>query len=583
MAEKSAESASGAVAAVDSLTGLRFFAALAVIVVHALNLGLGRDAGYEQLASSAVSFFFVLSGFILTYVYDRRLNWGNVFEYYVARWARIWPLHVTCLIITAALLTSRGNLHWNGGTVWLFVANLFLVQSWFPVKDWPLSFNGPAWSISTELGFYLMFPLLLIVGRNHFRPILLGTAVVSLGTLAGLQCWASFFDQDFWLTASDIVYCHPLVRALDFVLGMAAGKWFLRQGGAIEAGNRQSTSWSRWCRDTLLELLAVGALLAVFWAASRSGPLHHWWIDRGLTLIAYWSLRGGAVLLPVAFLIWVLASSKGMLAQFLSQPLIVWLGEISFAFYLVQYSVIRFLDPWVSEGLLPPSVVVAMVIAISLALAIFLHLLIELPCRTMFRKAVAGEWNEVGRAIREIPGSLMKSGAALSAIGLIAIALNTGWFESDHQQATRKQLYNQLDATRLGEDQLRIEFDREAYLLNVSVKETPEKALEINLFWEVHPDCSRGRFLHVTDLEGKILYQIPIEEELFRRAASGERVSEKIVIEPKLLPEDGFVGIGFYNRYTGTAPIAGGKLTMNGRRLEIVQLKGGRFEAIPPQ
>jgi peptidoglycan/LPS O-acetylase OafA/YrhL len=576
---KPASSRTGA-AAIDSLTGLRFFAALSVIFVHALNQGLSRDAGYEQLAASAVTFFFVLSGFILTYVYDQRLTWAKVPEYLVARWARIWPLHVTCLVFTAALYMSRQYLPWNSETAWRFISNLFLVQSWIPIKDWPLSFNGPAWSISTELGFYLLFPLFLIFGRRRFWPILLGTALVSFGALAWLQ-YRAIHHPEFWPLASEIGYCHPLIRAIDFVLGMTTGKLFLSGASRQNLGGVQPSGLGRWCRDTLFELAALSLLVAVGWAASRSGPLHYWWVDRGLLLIDYWSLCGGALLLPFAFLIWVLAWSKGMLAQFLSQPLVVWLGEVSFAFYLVQNPVIRLLDPWVAEGFLPASLVVSMVIAISLAAAILLHITVELPYRTILREAVAGNWSKAGRALWEVPGNLMKSGAAVTAAGLIVIALNAGWFESDQQQYSRKQMFNRWEEAQLGKDYLRIVFDKEAALLSYSVKEAEDKGLELELFWEIHPDHSRGRFLHITDSAGKIIYQPLLQQETFARASPGERITEKILLKAKHIPADGQIGIGFYNRYSGTSPIVGGVLTMNGRRLELVRLQGGKFEAIP--
>jgi peptidoglycan/LPS O-acetylase OafA/YrhL len=577
---KPGSSRTGAAAAIDALTGLRFFAALSVIFVHALNQGLSRDAGYEQLAASAVTFFFVLSGFILTYVYDQRLTWAKVPEYLVARWARIWPLHVTCLVFTAALYLSRGYLAWNSETAWRFISNLFLVQSWIPILGWPLAFNGPAWSISTELGFYLLFPLFVLGGRRRFWPIVLGTAVISLGGLFGLQYWANN-QRDFWPLASEISYCHPLIRAIDFVIGMATGKWFLHRARTVEPAASHSSGLKGWCRGTLFELLAVGILLTVAWAASRSGPLHYWWIDRGLVLIDYWSLCGGALLLPFAFLIWVLAWSKGMLAQFLSQPLIVWLGEVSFAFYLVQNPVIRLLDPWVAEGFLPPSLVVAMVITISLAVAILLHLTVELPYRTILREAVAGNWSKAGRAFWEIPGNLMKSGAALASAGLIAIALNAGWFESGQQQYIRKQMSNRWEETRLGKDYLRILFDKEAALLSFSVKESAEKELEVELLWEVHPEHSRGRFLHVTDAEGKILYQPPLEKDRFAQAEPGAQFTEKIIIPANKVPKDGQIGVGFYDRYSGTSAITGGILSMNGRRLDLARLKGGLLEVVP--
>lgn len=576
---KPASSRTG-VTAIDALTGLRFFAALSVIFVHALNQGLSRDAGYEQLAASAVTFFFVLSGFILTYVYDQRLTWAKVPEYLVARWARIWPLHVTCLVFTAALYMSRQYLPWNSETAWRFIANLFLVQSWIPIKDWPLSFNGPAWSISTELGFYLLFPLFLIFGRRRFWPILLGTALVSFGALAWLQ-YRVIYQPEFWPLAGEISYCHPLIRAIDFVIGMATGKLFLFGVTHGTAGGVQSLGLRGWCRDTLFELTALGLLITVGWAASRSGPLHFWWVDRGLLLIDYWSLCGGALLLPFAFLIWVLAWSKGILAQFLSQPLTVWLGEISFAFYLVQNPVIRLLAPWVAEGFLPPSLVVAMVITISLAVAILLHLTVELPYRTILREAVASNWSKVGRAFWEVPGNLMKSGAAVSAVVLIAIALNAGWFESDQQQYIRKQMFNRWEETRLGKDYLRIVFDKEASLLSFSVKETANKELEIELLWEVHPEHSRGRFLHVTDAEGKILYQPPLEEELFAQAEPGAQFTEKVIIPANKVPKDGQIGVGFYDRYSGTSAITGGILSMNGRRLDLARVKGGLLEVVP--
>ena len=578
--EKPASPRAGAAVAIDSLTGLRFFAALSVIFVHSLNQGLSRDAGYEQLAASAVTFFFVLSGFILTYVYDQRLTWAKVPEYLVARWARIWPLHVTCLVFTAALYMSRQYLPWNSETAWRFITNLFLVQSWIPIKDWPLSFNGPAWSISTELGFYLLFPVLLIFGRRRFWPILLGMALISFGSLAWLQYRAAH-HSDFWPLASEISYCHPIIRAIDFVIGMATGKIFLYSARKQVAGASHSIGLFGWCRDTFFELFALSLLLAVGWAASRVGPLHYWWVDRGLLLIDYWSLCGGALLLPFAFLIWVLAWSKGMLAQFLSQPLVVWLGEVSFAFYLVQNPVIRLLDPWVAQGFLPSSLVVAMVITISLAAAIVLHYIVELPFRTVLREAVAGNWSKVGRALRDVPGNLMKSGAAITAAGLIAIALKAGWFESGQQQYIRKQMASRWEEARLGKDYLRIVFDKEASLLSFSVKETEEKGLEIDLFWEVLPGHSRGRFLHITDNAEKIIYQPPLGKEAFAQAEPGAQVTEKILIAAKDLPAEGKIGIGFYDRYTGTSPITGGVKTMNGRRLELVRLQGGTFEAIP--
>lgn len=563
-------------AQIDALTGLRFFAALAVIFVHSMNLGLRRDAGCEQWAASAVSFFFVLSGFILTYVYDCKLTWAKVPDYLIARVARIWPLHVVCLCFTAILFLRREYLPWNAETAWRFVTNLFLVQSWLPIQGWPFSFNGPAWSISTELGFYLAFPLLLLWGRRRFWPVALGVAVISLGGLVWLQSRAQT-DSSFWGLASELAYCHPLIRGLDFIVGMIAGKLFLwgtsRRSG--ESTTQAVAGIESWWRDTLVELLALTLLAGVGYAASRSGPLHSWLIDQNWQLVDYWSLCGGALLVPFAFLIWVFAWSRGAFAQLLSQPLMVWLGEISFAFYLVQNPVIRVLDPWVERLQLPVSLVIGVVLSISLASAMLLHLIVELPCRTILREAVAGYWSRVWRAVYDVPGNLMRSGVALTAAGLIAVALAMAVYESGQQAYRTKRLYNEWSEKQSGLQYLRIGFAQEATLRSSQCAQS-EETLEITLLWEVDPDSSRARFVHVTDPAGKILFQAELERAIFQQAEPGDQVTDRVLIENVKLPAEGFVGVGFYDKYKGTTSIQGQPLSMNGRRLEIIQLQGGK-------
>jgi peptidoglycan/LPS O-acetylase OafA/YrhL len=563
------------------LTGLRFFAALAVLLVHAVNLGIRRDAGYDQWAASAVSFFFVLSGFILTYVYSERLTWSKVPEYLVARWARIWPLHVVCLGCAAVIYMSRGYLPWNLETLWRFVTNLLLVQSWIPIIGWPFSFNGPAWSISTELGFYLAFPLLLFAGRRRFWPVLLGVTALSLGWLAWLQVRCSS-DSSYWALASEIGYCNPLIRSFDFVVGMAAGKWFLRRRQTIAndgSGGATSPPFSwHWCRDTLAEVMALGLVAAVGWAASRNGSLHAWLVDRNWLLIDYWSLCGGALVFPFAVLVWVFAWSRGAFAQLLAQPLLVWLGEVSFALYLVQNVVIQLVDPWLADVPLPASVIVGGVVATSLALAMLLHTAVELPFRTVLRECASRQWRKAGQALVAVPGNLLSSGVLLTAIALVAASIGVGQAEAAREAYRTRLLRNQLVEQISGKKYERIEFDREATLLSWSSEER-SKGVEFTLLWEVQPSVARGRFVHVTDSTGKIVFQTAIEYDLFQQAKPGEWVTDRFTIPQAKLPPEGRIGIGFYDKYLGTTPVKGEPVGMNGRRLEIYSLSAGRAES----
>ena len=131
----------------DSLTGLRFFAAMMVFVNHLLfafpdlsTEGLIHDV-FEPLGTAGVCFFYVLSGFILTYVYSSRSEPLSIRKFYLKRIARIWPLHlVTMLIMLFGVVTLRYQLNQPQGAAQI-VANVFLLQTWWPDYDWVFSIN----------------------------------------------------------------------------------------------------------------------------------------------------------------------------------------------------------------------------------------------------------------------------------------------------------------------------------------------------------------------------------------------------------------------------------------------------------
>ena len=112
----------------DALTGLRFIAAVTVVFVHAFKFGQGSTT-LGPWAANAVTFFFVLSGFILTYVYHERLKQTGLLKFYWARFARIWPLHICCLLLTLWVLGNLSGRHPPNFAVKL-AAHVATVQSW---------------------------------------------------------------------------------------------------------------------------------------------------------------------------------------------------------------------------------------------------------------------------------------------------------------------------------------------------------------------------------------------------------------------------------------------------------------------
>ena len=83
----------------DALTGLRFLAAAAVFVSHTKGWFAIENFHPGPIGSAAVGFFFVLSGFILSHVYRGASEATSAGRFYLARFARIWPMHIACLAL----------------------------------------------------------------------------------------------------------------------------------------------------------------------------------------------------------------------------------------------------------------------------------------------------------------------------------------------------------------------------------------------------------------------------------------------------------------------------------------------------
>ncbi|MEU0092341.1 acyltransferase [Kribbella sp. NPDC006257] len=150
-----------------SLTGLRFLAALLVFFFH-LTLSNSpvppnspvnpfadeRLASFlETLFSKAgylgVSFFFVLSGFVITW---SATPGEGALPFYRRRLLKIFPNHL--VMFAAAMLLFAGATTRPGA----WIPNIFLLHSMFPQGDVYVSVNPPSWTLCSELLFYLSFP-----------------------------------------------------------------------------------------------------------------------------------------------------------------------------------------------------------------------------------------------------------------------------------------------------------------------------------------------------------------------------------------------------------------------------------------
>ena len=161
---------------ISPLTSVRFFLASFVLFHHSLRTFFpgfsGRVShrvpeGFLGIVSFAfpvaVSFFYLLSGYVLSLAYLRDGQALNKRQFFTARFARLYPLYFVMLVVaTPELLVWEVQRHGiKTGmikTVEILAANVAMIQVWYPSRL--LRINPPSWSLCGEIFFYLCFPLL---------------------------------------------------------------------------------------------------------------------------------------------------------------------------------------------------------------------------------------------------------------------------------------------------------------------------------------------------------------------------------------------------------------------------------------
>jgi peptidoglycan/LPS O-acetylase OafA/YrhL len=356
-----------------SLTSLRFFAAFLVFLNHAAFIVAYSAAaaafrhGYVDVVNKAgmigVSFFFILSGFVLTWSarpHDTsRLFWRR-------RLFKIYPIHLVTFVL--AFLVFAGVPHSGSTRTWsTSILNVFLVQTWLPGPDLMDVANIPSWSLSSEVFFYLCFPLLYWgikkIPANRLWHWAAGVSAVIIavpvvvtllpgGPTMPIPGGPNGFPVPQWNVW--FINAFPPVRMLEFVLGILMARIVLTGG---------------W-----VNLRAVPML--VLTAASYTASLFVPW---RFSLVA-------TTLIPLALLIPAVAASDLTGAtSLLRNRLLVWLGEVSFALYMVHFLVIGLLrrvigvQVFAHLGTLGTIGTVTLTLGLSLLAAWVLHIAVENP------------------------------------------------------------------------------------------------------------------------------------------------------------------------------------------------------------
>ncbi len=327
----------------DALTGARGPAALMVFAQHAGEAGF---LPFVLPSSLAVSFFFVLSGFVLVYAYAEKPVLG--LRFYRARFARIWP--ATMLSTLLVLLILPRNLYlpqqlgdWSTG--WVLLMVVLMLQSLVPIPDAYFSFNAVTWSISVEWCFYLLFPLLNRGVRLRTTMTMVVVAILGVVlTFVAIKFQLPSFDsavlaQPTW---HGMVYINPGTRLFEFAVGIVAGQLWLNPNWRQRMNSMFDVAETIALRvgATCLELMILTGLILVLTLSVQIYSSDLIIVAPLRLLLFQWSTA-----IALSLLVVTLAIGRGFLAKrVMSHPAMMRLGELSFGIYLFHQPLLNWLN-----------------------------------------------------------------------------------------------------------------------------------------------------------------------------------------------------------------------------------------------
>jgi peptidoglycan/LPS O-acetylase OafA/YrhL len=354
-------------ARLDALTGLRCFAALNIVFFHFSNPDwFGPFAPVVNAGYLSVSFFIMLSGFVLAYNYAGRAREGKLdkVKFWKARFTRLYPVYILSLVLGYQTFFGERAAH-TTHMFWLgTVLTPLLLQGW--VAEIATFWNTPAWTMSAEAAYYVLFPWVASVRppqrlSGHLWRL---AGLWALGLIPG-ALYVIFnpdhlvhvdrFSSAPWLQALKFT---PLPHLPSFVFGVLL---------ASLDELLERTGWLRLC-------LGLFGFAAIYLILSRG------------TFVPYALIHDGLLMPLFGCLILGLAGTN-LLSRFFSFPVFVFVGESSYCLYLMHFNLWNLLH---SSGLLPalhlsrldPWISYAILVALGL---VTLHL-VEKPAQKLLRR-----------------------------------------------------------------------------------------------------------------------------------------------------------------------------------------------------
>jgi peptidoglycan/LPS O-acetylase OafA/YrhL len=335
----------------QNLDALRFIAAFAVLLSHAPSYLKIPDSGYYKFLNialtfdsyggdAAVSFFFVLSGFLITYLMFVERDKTGSFDlkyFYVRRILRIWPLYFLTLVIGFIIYPAlTNNAHYVEHASWKMYS-LFLANFDNMYQGWPANgILGVQWSLAVEEQFYLVWPLIFLFSRNR--------------KVFGLLTFC-FILVAFCLRCAGLPKYHPLVALGDLSTGAFMAYLAIYQSEIV------CNFFSRRSKVTTLLVYMAGVAMILFnFQLNKHFSWFHFF-DRPLNALFF------------SFVILDQNYSPNSFFKFGSIKTLSSLGKISYGIYSLHMVAIYIVIFISTQILLEPIAGIMLVIIISILLS----------------------------------------------------------------------------------------------------------------------------------------------------------------------------------------------------------------------
>ena len=372
----------------------RLFAALLVVLVH-YEIIFGQFVVYGSLGTTALSWFFILSGFIITYSYPDFDSFSDLKRFYVHRFIRIYPVYFLAVLVSAIFVsggvTALGDQFFEqvrrpfeisydlpqvkDSEFWAISAlrHLTFTQSLSSVETLKLVFNGPLWSLVLEVYFYLAFPLLLILLKPMKSLSRIAIALIFGYVLQFLLIQYFLPDVESFnvMNLNVPIYTNPAIRGLEFVFGMLLYKAF----ALLPSITREEKHTSTPLLMAIFGYLVINAV--------------------GENFIPYQYSMFFSAVPVVALLVFILARTHWYPVG-IGNKLCLWAGGISYVLYCFHWPLMEMVRFW---NIVPQSVAFPYhLITLILFLLLVSHLIyrwIETPIRRLLYRKFKTNRNSV--------------------------------------------------------------------------------------------------------------------------------------------------------------------------------------------